>query len=102
VRGGGQKTTIKEWRKHRGLTLVELGKKAGISGAMVSQLERGSSGYRQETLEKVAGALQVKPWQLLGFKPGEVGTATLMAKLQDIEDRLGRMEQMLAGREERP
>lgn len=60
---------IKEWRQHRGLSVEALGKQAGISGSMVSQLERGATTYTQATLEKLSEALDVQPWQLLVYGP---------------------------------
>lgn len=62
---------IKEWRLHRGLSVEKLGKLCGVSGSMISQLERGKTTYTQRTLEAIAKALQVQTWQLLACKPDE-------------------------------
>ena len=62
---------VKAWRLHRGLSVDKLGKLADISGSMISQLERGLTSYSQTTLEKLATALVVKPWQLLACGPEE-------------------------------
>lgn len=85
---------IREWRLHRQMTVKELGDKAGLSGSMVAQLERGSSGYTKRSLEAIAAALDVPPWQLLAFPPEdaqEVGIPTVreVAELWDgIPDKL--------------
>ena len=62
---------IKEWRKHTGLSVDRLGEIAGISGSMISQLERGKTTYTQNTLERLAKALGLQPWQLLACGPEE-------------------------------
>jgi len=62
---------IKAWRKHRHLTVDSLGERAGISGSMISQLERGKTTYTQKTLEAIADALDVPPWRLLASGPEE-------------------------------
>lgn len=78
---------IREWRMHRGLTVDGLGEKAGISGSMVSQLERGRTTYTQLTLQKIAEALEVQPWKLLAAGPDEdekLWTVVLRASLPEI------------------
>ena len=67
---GSKKNTIRVWRKHRDLTLVQLGEKAGVTAGLLSALERGRSGYTQRSLEAIATALKVEPGQLLGSRPG--------------------------------
>lgn len=63
---------IREWRQYRGLSIEQLANKVELSTSMISQLERGKSGYTQSTLEKVALALDCEPWQLLACEnPGE-------------------------------
>lgn len=62
---------IKEWRKHLGLSVDKLGEIAGISGSMISQLERGKTTYTQNTLEALARALNLQAWQLLACGPEE-------------------------------
>lgn len=78
---------IREWRVHRGLSLDGLGEKAGISGSMVSQLERGRTTYTQVTLQKIAEALETQPWKLLAAGPDEdekLWTVVLKASLPEI------------------
>lgn len=62
---------IKAWRKHLGLSVEALGEIAGVSGSMISQLERGKTTYTQNTLEALAGAMNLQPWQLLACGPEE-------------------------------
>ena len=78
---------IREWRNHRGLTVDGLGELAGISGSMVSQLERGRTTYTQTTLQKIAEALNVQPWKLLAAGPDEderLWTVVLQSSLPEI------------------
>ena len=62
---------IKAWRLKRGFSVEKLGLQAGVSGSMISQLERGKTTYTQATLEKLANVLEVAPWQLLACGPDE-------------------------------
>lgn len=62
---------VKEWRKHFGFSVDKLGEVAGISGSMISQLERGKTTYTQNTLEALARAMNLQPWQLLACGPDE-------------------------------
>ena len=76
VREGGH--YIKAWRKHLGLSVHHLSEKVSelpgdhsVSASMISQLEQGKAGYTQKTLELLADALKLQPWQLLASKPGD-------------------------------
>ncbi len=62
---------IREWRTNAGLSIDALGKAAGLSGSMISQLERGKATYTQNSLEAVAKALGIQAWQLLAGGPAE-------------------------------
>jgi len=50
---------IREWRKHRGLTLQQLADRIGTTHATLSRLERGLQPYSQGLLEAIADALMV-------------------------------------------
>ena len=63
---------LREWRKAKGLTLIELGRLAGIDHGNLSRLERGIFPYSQGVLEKLAEALDTSPAIILTFTPGEV------------------------------
>lgn len=62
---------VREWRQYRGLSVEKLAALAGLSGSMISQLERGKTTYTQTTLDKLATALNCQCWQLLASGPAE-------------------------------
>lgn len=55
---------IKKFRKTKKLTQEELGKRLGVSAAMISQWERGERNPRTENLQKIASALDVTMGEL--------------------------------------
>ncbi len=56
---------VKGNRKNRGLTLDELGKKAGITASYLSQVERDLVEPSISTLRKIANALQIPVYKFL-------------------------------------
>src|SRR5215470_14713063 len=64
-------TFIREWRKHRGLTLEQMADRLDMTSSHLSMLERGQRGYTQETLEAVAEALQTDVASLLMRDPDD-------------------------------
>jgi transcriptional regulator with XRE-family HTH domain len=68
-KGKFQPTHIREWRKHRGLTLEKVADRLDMTPGHISMLERGQRGYTQETLEAVAAALQTDVASLLMRDP---------------------------------
>jgi len=56
---------IKEIRKRKNITQVELAKRLGISQGAIQKLEAGERGLDLEWIEKISKALDVKPWELL-------------------------------------
>ena len=56
---------IKEIRKRKNITQVELAKRLGISQGAIQKLETGERGLDLEWIEKISKALNVKPWELL-------------------------------------
>ncbi|MGC4960868.1 helix-turn-helix domain-containing protein [Gordonia sp. DT101] len=50
-------TTIREVRKTRGLTMVQLAESAGVSQGLISQVENGRADPSLETLRRIAEAL---------------------------------------------
>lgn len=60
---------IREWRKHRGLTLEALAEKVGLTHGSISQLERGEINYTQPTLEAIASALGCNAGELIMAPP---------------------------------
>jgi transcriptional regulator with XRE-family HTH domain len=64
-----RKTFIREWRKHRGLTQERLAERIDMEPSHLSMLENGHRGYTQETLERIAEALQTDAASLLMRDP---------------------------------
>lgn len=62
---------IVEFRKARGWNQTELGRRCGIGQKRVSDLERGVKAAQIDTVAKVAGALQVDPFELMLPDRGE-------------------------------
>lgn len=62
---------IKEWRFNAEMTQAELAKSAGMSASNLNQIEAGSTGYTQRTLERIAAVLKVSPAVLLSVNPRE-------------------------------
>lgn len=60
---------FKEWRTYRGYTQEELGEMVGVTGPSVSQLENGTQGFTDTTLESYAEALKCNPGDLLMRNP---------------------------------
>lgn len=56
---------VKNYRKKNGLTLEELGKKAGITASYLSQVERGLAEPSIASLRKVGKALNVPIYKFL-------------------------------------
>ena len=54
----------KAWRTHLGLTQREVAKRAGISQAALSQMEKSTNELRTATLEKLARAMGISTEQL--------------------------------------
>ena len=60
---------IREWRKFRGLTLVQLGRRIGMDHSAISKIETGKRRYNQNTLQRLAEALETTPAELLNTDP---------------------------------
>ena len=56
---------IREYRKKRGMTLLQLAGKVEISGAYLSDIERGNRRGSSATIGRIAKALGVNPEDLL-------------------------------------
>ncbi len=57
---------LKRLRTLNALTQEELANKAGLTSAAVARIERNEAEPRPSTLRKLAGALGVKPAQIVG------------------------------------
>lgn len=62
---------IRQYRKKRGLTLVQVSRALGITGAYLGYLERGQRNPSLLTLAKIADSLKVPPYILLRSSEGE-------------------------------
>jgi transcriptional regulator with XRE-family HTH domain len=62
-------TLIREWRRHRGLTLQQLGDMVGLTHSGLGRIETGDSPYKQRHLESIAAALGTDPASLLVRHP---------------------------------
>jgi transcriptional regulator with XRE-family HTH domain len=62
-------TFIRQWRRHRNLTLERLADRLDVTPGNLSQLERGIIGYSQPLLEALADALGCSVADLLVRDP---------------------------------
>jgi len=60
-----QQVFLREWRRYRALSQVDLAQKAGVTEATISRLEQsGHSPPRPSTIRKLADALEIAPHEL--------------------------------------
>lgn len=57
--------SIKEVRKRKGITQVELAKMLGVTQGAVQKLESGENDLTGKMLRKLAAVLKVDAWELL-------------------------------------
>jgi len=69
---------IREWRKFRGLTLVQLSNRVGITQPSLSRIETGKQPYSQPILEALSEALACEPSDLIGRLPGAPNELTVL------------------------
>jgi transcriptional regulator with XRE-family HTH domain len=62
---GNQPHYIREWRKHRHLTIDQLAERIGITKSYVSKIENGKRRYDQLFLEAAAEVLNCSPADLI-------------------------------------
>lgn len=62
---------VREWRKARGYTLVQLAERLHMTQPALSRIERGVRPYNQDFLEACAEVLQTDPASLLMRNPAE-------------------------------
>ncbi|SFO77332.1 Transcriptional regulator, contains XRE-family HTH domain [Cohaesibacter marisflavi] len=88
-----QPNFIRQWRKHRGLTLRELEEKmfdengdTTVSFVSIGRIETGKQPYNQLALEAIAKALDTTPVALISQHPDDVDPLTDFIKgLSDQE-----------------
>ena len=59
-------TRLRYWRRRRGLTQMELAQLSAVGVATIRRTEAGHDTYLG-TIEKLAKALQIKPWHLIDW-----------------------------------
>lgn len=66
---GAPRHFIREWRKHRRLTLEQLAERIEVTHGAISQLARGVINYTKPMLEAIADALNCSPGDLITVDP---------------------------------
>ncbi len=67
-------TRLRELRERASFSQMELSELSGVSRATIADLELGKRGARPRTRRKLAKALGVEPWELVGdVKGGDRG-----------------------------
>ena len=65
---------LRELRERASFSQMELSELSGVSRATIADLELGKRGARPRTRRKLAKALGVEPWELVGdVNGGEQG-----------------------------
>ena len=63
-------TRLRELRERAAFSQMELSERSGVSRATIADLELGKRGARPKTRRKLAKALGVEPWELVGDAQG--------------------------------
>jgi transcriptional regulator with XRE-family HTH domain len=77
-----QRHYLKEWRKAKGLTQQKLADRSGVARTQIAKFETGARVPDLADLEFLAGALGVKPVDLVGRPPDDP------ARLLSLHDEL--------------
>ncbi len=64
---------VRELRRERGLTLVQLAEATGLSHPFLSQVERGLANFSLPSLRRIAVALETSPVELMAAAEAVVG-----------------------------
>lgn len=75
---------LKAWRKHRGLTQSALASRVGTSLSFIAQLEGGARKFAQDTLTKLAAALEASPGELIDYTPTGAEKIRRAAKIAQL------------------
>jgi transcriptional regulator with XRE-family HTH domain len=68
---GFRPTFMRQWRQHRGKTLVQVAEEMHVTHGYLSKVERGKQPYNQELLERLAELYRCEPVDLLIRDPSE-------------------------------
>lgn len=60
---------IGEWRQYREMTQTKLAAEIGVTASNIHHIENGRTAYTQQSLEKIARALQTSPADLIATDP---------------------------------
>lgn len=60
---------LREVRTRRGLTQVQLAERTGLDQATISRIERGRGGIDYDVLDRLCGALDCEPGEILLREP---------------------------------
>lgn len=97
----GEKHFIKDWRKHRGLSQLQLAEAIGRDKSYVSKIENGANRYDQPFMEAISEVLQVHPSTLLLRAPlkGEGPDVMFVFAKLSAEDQRRSLETILSLRD---
>jgi transcriptional regulator with XRE-family HTH domain len=79
------RTLLRQWRKHRKLTLEAAAGKMGVDPSTLGRVERGLTPYDQRILEAAASVFGCKPADLLTRNP-ESPTANLWDTVESLPE----------------
>lgn len=80
------RTFIREWRKHRRLSLDRLAPRIPMAVSSLSRVERGVQPYSQPMLEAIAEALGCAPADLLMRNPLEEADPRVQDLLNSLDE----------------
>jgi transcriptional regulator with XRE-family HTH domain len=81
-----QRIFLREWREHRGKTLVQVAEQVGITHGHLSRIERGQKDYTQSLLELLAEAYMCEPADLIVRNPQDrTAIWSLWDSAQEVE-----------------
>ena len=92
---------IRYWRRRRGLSQAELGRRLGVGKATVSKLERGALRLRDTMIARLVEALEVPAGELLGDYAEPAETTHFGARTVAVGEKAGLVREVfdrVAGR----
>lgn len=76
------------WRRNRGLTQEQLASRMNVNKSTISRYESGLRDMDQETLERIASALDIKPVALF-YAPTDPPHALAVDRFARLVDEIG-------------
>lgn len=77
---------LRELRKAKGWTQVELAEKADLNAKFLGELENGRRDVRLTTISRLAKALKVEAAQLLTFSTADVTISDIQAMIRSRDE----------------